>query len=109
MQPSEMIFCIHSLAEMEKNFEEDEKNYQGVNIITFCPIEYWKENGCLPDYFLNDEMDNIPLPTGYKWYICVEECQWASKKSKEEIRKDMLALGFIFNLEMEEFLSGCWG
>lgn len=109
MQPSELTFCVHSLAEMEDNFEPEGKDYQGFNIITFCPAEYWKEHKCLPDYYFADQIDDNLLPEGYKWYLCVEECQWATKKSKEEIYKDMSELGFTKNLEMEAFLSGCWG
>jgi len=109
MQPSEITYCIHSLAETEGE-ECDDEVYKGLNMVTFCPLSYWKEYECLPDYSFSNEVwsDDLPMPDGYKWYIFVEETQWASKNSKEKIREDMNALGFTENLEMKDFLSGCW-
>jgi hypothetical protein len=108
MKTSELNFCIHSLA--EKDGEEcDDEDYKGLNIITFCPIEYWKEHECLPDYYFADVMEeNIPLPEGYKWYIFCSETQWCSKKSKEEISNELYSLGFVENKAMQDFLSDCW-
>lgn len=108
MNPTELSFCIHSLEEMERDQSDKHSDYLSLNIITFCPVAYWKEHECLPDYYFADDIDDSLLPEGYKWYLYVEECQWASKKSKEEILKDLIAIGFIYNLEMEQFLTGCY-
>jgi hypothetical protein len=107
---SKMSYCVHSLAEMEGEDSDETRNYIGVNIITFCPFAYWIEHECLPDYSFGDEVwdDKVPMPEGYQWYIWVEETQWASMRSKDKIREDMNALGFVENLEMEKFLSGLW-
>lgn len=108
MNPNEIYFCVASLEEMERDFSEEGSEYNGVNIITFCPVAYWKEHECLPDYYFSDQIDDSLLPTGYQWYIFVEECQWATKKFKEEILKDLTSAGFIHNLGMESFLSSCY-
>jgi hypothetical protein len=101
MQPSELSFCIHS---GDNAYHEDSE----WNIITFCPVDYWAEHECLPDYAFSDQIDESFLPEGYAWYIFVEETQWASKKSKEEIVNDLTKIGFVENKEMEYFLTDCW-
>ncbi len=110
LKPSELQFSIHSLKEIDGEDNNDfmPEVYGGLNIITFCPIEYWKESECLPDYYLSDLIGEELLPDGYNWYICVEETQWCSKKSKDEIRADLTKIGFVESKEMTEFLSNCW-
>jgi hypothetical protein len=110
MIPSELIFCVHDLREMERGQSDPcGSSYDGVNIITFCPTSYWKENDCLPDYYFADQIDDTLLPKGYQWHLYVEECQWVSKKSKEEICKELINLGFNHSLAMETFYSECFG
>lgn len=108
MQPNEISFCVHALSEIELDQSDKHSDYDSLNIITFCPADYWKEHECLPDYYFADEIDDALLPAGYKWYLFVEECQWATKKSKEEIQKDLIKIGFVNNLLLENFLSSCY-
>lgn len=108
MKPEELSFSIHSLEEIERDQSDKHSDYLNLNIITFCPVDYWKEHECLPDYYFADQIDDTLLPDGYKWYLFVEECQWATKKSKEEIQKDLIAIGFKHNLLLESFLSSCY-
>lgn len=114
MSNSEYSFCIHSMAEKYADYDEDERDYPGyntLNVITFCPISYWAENKYLPDYDFGDELwgDDRILPVGYRWYIFVEEMQWVCEKPKEEITKELTDLGFVENIDMQKFLSECWG
>ena len=110
LYPSELYFCVHSALEAEGCSEkyDDDDEYKNLNVITFCPILYWKENKCLPDYYFGNQINDSFLPEGYSWYICVEETQWATKKSKQEIVIELTSLGFSQNKEMERFLSDCW-
>jgi hypothetical protein len=103
MQPSELNYSIHYTSDID--YEE-----YGTNsvIITLCPITYWNEHKCLPDYYFSDQIAEELLPEGYEWLTCVEECQWISKKTKEDIRIDLNVLGFVERLDMEEFLTSCY-
>lgn len=107
MQPNELCFCVHSLAERDGEDSDDEE-YKNLNVITFCPISYWKEHRCLPDYSFDDEINDEHIPKEYSWYLFVEETMMASKKSKEEIVKDFTSLGFSENKELEKFLFDCY-
>lgn len=107
MQPTELTFCVHTIEEREGE-ECNEEPYKGLNVITFCPSLYWKKHECLPDYYFSDQIAEDLFPEGYQWYIFVEETQWVSKKSKEEIVQDLTILGFTENKEMENFLTNCW-
>jgi hypothetical protein len=108
---NELSFCVHSLSEIERE-EAEEEDYKDLNIITFCPIQYWKEHGRLPDFYFADGFssfqDNNQLPEGYSRYTFVEECQWCSKKSIEEISKELTSIGFVENEEMKIFLSSLY-
>lgn len=113
MNNQEYSFCIHSIAEKYSDYNEEEANFEGyntLNVITFCPVSYWAKDKCLPDYDFSDELwePEANLPEGYRWYLYVEETQWVSKKSKEEITKELTDLGFVENIPMQKFLSECW-
>jgi len=101
MLPSELYFCVHN---GDNDYHED----PDWTIITFCPIKYWAEHECLPDYYFSDEIDDSLLPEGYNWYLYVEECQWATKKSREEIVSELTKLGFVYGIEMQKFLDGLY-
>lgn len=73
-----------------------------------CPVVYWNENQCLPEdgHCFNNDIE--PLMSDYLSFWGHEEIIYASEKSLEETRKEILALGLIENLEMQKFLEGCW-
>lgn len=110
MKPSDLQFCIHNASVREED--------PNLTLITWCPVEYWKKNECLPDYnFANDVAQALPnfvsedvenIPEGYSWYIFVEETQWVSYKTPEEIRAELTKLGFTESKEMEDFLTPLW-
>ena|ERR1019366_904310 len=101
MEPKELFYCLHNGSIRD----EDER----LTIITFCPIQYWKEHACLPDYNFYDEItETVSIPNGFDISFFVEETQWCSIKSVEEIRSELNQLGFVENIEMENFLTGCW-
>jgi len=110
MAPRELIFCVHPLTTVDhgENFDVTEDAYKDLNIITFCPLVYWEDNRHLPDYYFADCIEDSLLPEGYSWYVFVEETQWASKKSKEEIVADLTKIGFAENKDLERFLINCW-
>jgi hypothetical protein len=77
-----------------------EKDYW--NVICFCPKEYWIACECVPDYFF---MDNLPaLPDGYEELLFHEEALWCSKKPIDEIKSELISLGYTHNPAMERFL-----
>ena len=110
MKTSDFQFCLHN-----GSVREDDPKY---TLITWCPVEYWQKKQCLPDYnfaddlaqalpnYVSEEVENIP--EGYQWYICVEETQWASDKSPQQIRTELTQLGFTESKEMEDFLTPLW-
>lgn len=109
MKPSDLQFCLHN-----GSVREEDSKY---TLITWCPVKYWNDNGYLPDYhFGNDLEDSLPknnsgyydLPEGYLWYIGVEEIQWVSEKSPNEIRAELTKLGFTESKDMEDFLTPLW-
>jgi hypothetical protein len=101
MKPEELYFSI-------QNGDNEYHEHPGMNIITFCPIQYWNENKCLPDYALDNDMEGIIIPEGWFYYVCIEETCWCSEKSQEEIRAELITMGFTESLEMTKFLDGLW-
>jgi hypothetical protein len=106
MLPSELYFCIIDGAICGEDDISDDGTI--LNVIVFCPIVYWETDKCLPDYYFSDQIDENLLPSNYSWLMCHEETMWCSKKSKEEIEKDLSDIGFTNNLEMQKFLIDCW-
>lgn len=101
MNSTELCFSVHTSSERDGEDYDD-----GYHVITFCPIEYWKKNECLPVGPV--DVDESIIPQDYEWYICVEETQMTSNKPREEIIKEMIDLGFTHNKELENFLTSCW-
>ena len=81
-----------------------------VKIIVFCPINYWIENKCLPDYYFSDQIDDKCRPSEYRWFVFCEECAWMVDKAKSnhDIILDLTKLGFVYNLDLEKFLIDCY-
>lgn len=107
MIPADLGFCIHTVGQTN-GYKEVSSDFDDVNIITLCPVVYWQEHKCLPDYYFANEISDSIIPSQYSWCVFVEETQWICKKSKEEIKKELSSLGFTELLEMEQFLSECW-
>jgi hypothetical protein len=99
LRAEELYFSIHRANLLNEGNDD-------WNVITFCPIEYWIENECLPDYFIGG-LIMIDPPTGYTKERFTEEYMWSSKKSREEIVKDLTSLGFVYSKELEDFLTDC--
>lgn len=98
---SDYSFCVHPPDIWEE--------WEGWNVITFCPVEYWKQSECLPDFYFNDKLEEAvkEIPEDFKWLVCKEECQWISTLPIDEIINRLTALGFSENKEMEKFLIQC--
>lgn len=104
MKPNELLYCIHDGEFMG----EDEDTI----VITFCPVLYWNERKCLPDYpfCCDDGVENCfdqYLPQGFSIILCREETMWSTPKTKCEARKELNQIGFIESLELEQFLTSC--
>jgi hypothetical protein len=91
-------YCIHTGKEIG-----EEAKY---NFITFCPIHFWREFECLPDFFFADQIDNM-RPNQYR-PVSQGECMWSTEKSFTDIRKELNLLGFTENLNMKQFLDDCY-
>lgn len=101
MKPSELQFSIHDPEVLEERADS--------LIICFGTIKCWEERECLPDYYLAGEIDDSLLPPGYNWLIGMEECCWiVFDKSREDVAKELTALGFIENQDQQHFLNACW-
>lgn len=100
MEAKDLQYCIHP----SELAGEDE----GGNVITFAPIEYWKEHECLPDYHFSDELSDDLVPEGYAWIVFREETMWFTRKSESEIREDLNKLGMTESLHMRNFLTDCF-
>lgn len=108
LNAKELVFCVHSLEEREgEAVDYPCEECKGFNIITLCPAAYWEKYECLPDYPIDDEVEDL-MPKGYGLYGCCEETQWYARKSKEEIVRELTALGLSESKVMEKFLTGCW-
>ncbi len=107
LKPSDIYFSVAHFNEYEfgepQSYDEDNRRY-----IAFCPIEYWDKHKCLPDYYFADKMKGIIFLEGYRYYPFSEETMCAVNKPKDEIIKELSALGFTHNKEMEQFLIECW-
>jgi hypothetical protein len=99
MKPSDFYFCLHNGAVIE----EDDL----LTVITFCPVKYWDDKDCLPDYSFDNEIEEY-IPTNYPIWGCSEETQWCSEDSEESIRQKPTQIGFVENFALQKFLSDCW-
>lgn len=98
-----LSYCI---VKGDNSYHQDDPE---LNIIIFCPTEYWKKHRCLPDYNFSDQIDINALPRTFKWYVGTEETALCSKLSKDEIRRILSELGFVENVQIQEFLENeCW-
>lgn len=106
MKPSDYYFCLHD----DIDIVDDVAGYPKYKVlITFAPMLYWKEHKCLPDFYFADKVKQFqPEEQEYVEVIFTEECYWASTKLIDEVRKDLLSIGFVENKQMEKFLTGCW-
>lgn len=77
----------------------------GFQIITLCPIAYWHEHKCMPDYNFIGNVEHLK-PEGYGWMLS-ECCELDTDKTREDVRAELTALGMTENLMMQKFLTEC--
>lgn len=99
MKSSEISFSIHD----GNNPYHGEPGWM---IVVFCPTKYWNDYKYLPDFYYANKIEKY-MPDGYFW-DATEEPSWRTKKSREEIQKELTDLGFKENIELEKFLAKIW-
>lgn len=93
LHPNECYFCVNN----------NPDNYETVEI-SISSKENFEANGCLDDC-LDDESFTKDLPD-IMWNLM--ESTWESDSTKEEIIEQMVALGFEYSTDMEDYIQDCY-